>query len=48
MGDYVVDILVENQIVLELKSVDEIEPIHEAQLINLFESSTGSPDGPAH
>ena len=30
---YVIDILVENEIVLELKSVDELHPIHEAQLI---------------
>ena len=30
---YVIDILVENEIILEIKSVDEIHPIHEAQLI---------------
>ncbi len=29
----VIDILVENEIILEIKSVDEIHPIHEAQLI---------------
>jgi GxxExxY protein len=30
---YVMDILVENEIILELKSVDAIEPIFKAQLI---------------
>ena len=30
---YVIDILVENEIILEIKSVDELHPIHEAQLI---------------
>ncbi len=30
---YVIDILVENEIILELKSVDKIEPIFKAQLI---------------
>jgi GxxExxY protein len=30
---YVIDILVENEIVLELKYVDELHPTHEAQLI---------------
>ncbi len=32
--DYVIDILVENEIVLELKAVDSILPVHEAQLIS--------------
>jgi GxxExxY protein len=30
---YMIDILVENQIILEIKAVDELHPIHEAQLI---------------
>jgi len=30
---YVIDILVENEIILEIKSVDAIEPIFKAQLI---------------
>lgn len=30
---YIIDILVENEIILEIKSVDELHPIHEAQLI---------------
>src|ERR1700751_2652701 len=32
--DYKIDLLVENEIVLELKSVEEILPVHEAQLIS--------------
>jgi len=32
--DYVIDILVENEIVLELKAVESILPVHEAQLIS--------------
>ena len=34
VGEYIVDILVENQIILELKAIDSIQKIHEAQLIN--------------
>jgi GxxExxY protein len=30
---YLIDILVENEVVLEIKSVDELHPINEAQLI---------------
>ena len=32
-ADYFIDILVENTVVLELKSVEHMLPIHEAQLI---------------
>jgi GxxExxY protein len=32
--DYVIDILVENEIILELKSVEVILPVHEAQIIS--------------
>ena len=32
--DYVIDMLVENEIVLELKAVESILPVHEAQLIS--------------
>jgi GxxExxY protein len=28
-----IDVLVDNEIILEIKSVDELHPIHEAQLI---------------
>ena len=32
-ADYRIDFLVENEIVLEIKSVDKLVPIHEAQLL---------------
>jgi GxxExxY protein len=32
--EYKIDILVENQIIIELKSVETILPVHEAQLIS--------------
>lgn len=32
--EYVIDILVANEIILELKAVEEVLPVHEAQLIS--------------
>ena len=37
--DFIIDILVENRIVLELKGVEGILPIHEAQLVTYLKSS---------
>jgi len=37
--DFYIDILVENEIIVELKSVDELLPIHMAQLINYLKLS---------
>jgi len=34
VGDYIADILVENQIILELKAQDKIIDIHKAQTLN--------------
>jgi GxxExxY protein len=39
IGDYVADIIVNNVVVLELKAVDAIAPIHEAQLLNYLRAS---------
>ena len=39
VGDYIADILVEDQIILELKSVKELHPAHEAQLINYLKAT---------
>jgi GxxExxY protein len=36
---YRIDLLVENQIILELKAVDEIAPIHKAQLMTYLKLS---------
>ena len=33
LGDYRLDLLVENEIIVELKAVDRIEPIFEAQVL---------------
>ena len=32
--DYIIDMLVENEIIIELKSVEEILPVHTAQIIS--------------
>ncbi len=39
IGDYVADIVVEDKIILELKSVKELHPAHEAQLINYLKAT---------
>jgi GxxExxY protein len=39
VGDYVADILVEDKIILELKSVKELHPAHEAQLTNYLKAT---------
>ena len=36
---YVIDLLVENEIIIEVKSVDSLNPIHEAQLITYLKLS---------
>ena len=38
--EYKIDILVEKQIIIELKSVDSILPVHEAQLISYLKLKT--------
>ncbi len=39
IGDFIADLLVENSIILEIKAVKEILPIHEAQLINYLKAT---------
>jgi GxxExxY protein len=39
IGDFVADIVVEGRIILELKSVKEIHPAHEAQLVNYLKAT---------
>ena len=39
IGDFVADILVEEKVILELKSVKDIHPAHEAQLINYLKAT---------
>jgi GxxExxY protein len=40
VGEYFADILVENKIILELKTVKCIEPIHEAQLLHYLKATS--------
>jgi GxxExxY protein len=44
VGEFVADIIVENDIVVELKSVRMISKVHEAQLVNYL-VATGKPVG---
>ena len=37
--DYVIDMLVENEIIVELKAIDALLPIHEAQLLSYLKLS---------
>jgi GxxExxY protein len=39
VGEYFADIVVEKQIILELKAVDILEKIHEAQLLNYLKAT---------
>ena len=39
IGDYIADILVEEEIIIELKAVKAIDEIHEAQLLNYLKAT---------
>ena len=39
VGEYIADILVEGKVILELKAVDRLEKIHEAQLLNYLKAT---------
>ena len=39
MGYYIADIVVGDKVILELKSVKEIHPAHEAQLVNYLKAT---------
>jgi GxxExxY protein len=39
VGDYIADILVEGRVIVELKTVERIERIHEAQLLNYLKAT---------
>jgi GxxExxY protein len=39
VGDYFADIVVDNKVILELKSVDSLQKIHEAQLLNYLKAT---------
>jgi GxxExxY protein len=39
IGDYTADIVVEDRVILELKAIKEIHPVHEAQLVNYLKAT---------
>ena len=39
VGDYLADLIVDNQVIVELKTVDKLEKIHEAQLLNYLKAT---------
>lgn len=39
VGEYFADLLVEDKVIIELKTVDRIEKIHEAQLLNYLKAT---------
>jgi GxxExxY protein len=39
VGDYYADILVNNLVILELKAVENLAPIHEVQLVNYLKGT---------
>ncbi len=39
VGDYIADILVEGKVIVELKTVEKLEKLHEAQLLNYLKAT---------
>ncbi len=39
VGEYVVDILVEGKVIIELKAIEQLQKIHEAQLLNYLKAT---------
>jgi len=39
VGEYFPDIVVENKVILELKSIDSLQKVHEAQLLNYLKAT---------
>jgi len=39
VGEYFADLLVENSVILELKSVEQLSPAHESQLLNYLKAT---------
>ena len=44
VGDYVADLVVEDQVILELKTVEDLTSVHQAQLLNYLKAP-GKPLG---
>ena len=39
IGDFIADIVVEEKVILELKAVKQIHPVHETQLVNYLKAT---------
>ena len=39
VGEYIADILVDNKVIIEIKTVDRLSPIHKAQLLNYLKAT---------
>ncbi len=39
VGEYFADIVVENQVIIELKSIDSLQKVHEAQSLNYLKAT---------
>jgi GxxExxY protein len=39
VGDYAADIIVEDEVILELKAVEKLQKIHEAQILNYLKAT---------
>jgi GxxExxY protein len=39
VGEYYADIIVENRVIIELKAIDSLQKIHEAQLLNYLKAT---------
>jgi GxxExxY protein len=39
VGDYYADLIVEDHVVLELKAIDDLQKVHEAQLLNYLKAT---------
>ena len=39
VGEYIADIVVEDRVIIELKSVDQLQKIHEAQILNYLKAT---------
>lgn len=39
VGDYIADLLIDNRVIIELKSIEKLNKIHEAQLLNYLKAT---------
>ena len=39
VGEYFADIVVENEVILEIKAIDSLQKVHEAQLLNYLKAT---------